>query len=289
MNGATFRAARLRLALLLGLGVVALLLLRWSDHDARRRLAGTVDAVTYLADIRRDVTLALLSAELRDDRSRAQDALLDGAARQLVGALRFGAGGAHATSRRRRTTLPPTLRIEGEEPSVAHRDTVLADSAQLHQAVMNLVINASQALHGHGTVRLRVQHEDGEPSPPEAHGGRSAVDSTPGVGTRFDVHLPASEAQPLAEALRASATTAPTAGLRVLLVDDEPALLAATRRNLARHSHTVVACMEPLDALARLRDETVDVLLADLSMPAWTAARSFGRHALVIRRSRASS
>jgi len=67
----------------------------------------------------------------------------------------------------------------------------------------------------------------------------------------------------------------------VLLVDDEPAILAAVQRNLVRLGHEVAACGDPIEALARLRDDAVDVLLTDLSMPAMD-----GRH--LIREARAA-
>jgi CheY-like chemotaxis protein len=56
---------------------------------------------------------------------------------------------------------------------------------------------------------------------------------------------------------------------RVLVVDDEPAVLAATTRLLMRLDWDVEGCLDPVEALSRLGSEviTVDCLLTDLSMP----------------------
>lgn len=58
-----------------------------------------------------------------------------------------------------------------------------------------------------------------------------------------------------------------TTGLRVLLVDDDPALLEATGELLKVLGHAPVMTGSPKDALRWLEDRTFDVLLADLSIP----------------------
>jgi CheY-like chemotaxis protein len=64
-----------------------------------------------------------------------------------------------------------------------------------------------------------------------------------------------------------SAATAGTTGLRVLLVDDDPALLEATSELVKMLGHLPAATGSPEEALRWLRDQAFDVLLADLTIP----------------------
>lgn len=59
----------------------------------------------------------------------------------------------------------------------------------------------------------------------------------------------------------------PAAPLRVLLVDDEPLLVDALGRLLRRAGLRVTEASDGLEALQRLRDERVDVILSDVRMP----------------------
>ena len=55
--------------------------------------------------------------------------------------------------------------------------------------------------------------------------------------------------------------------MRVLLVDDDPAILKATQRVLEAVGHHVVTCSSGSEALALLASQAFDVMLSDLQMP----------------------
>ena len=101
-------------------------------------------------------------------------------------------------------------------------------------------------------------------------GGFVAVESAPGKGTLFTLFFPRhvardSESQPppAAEERREGL------GERVLVVDDEPMLLAIARRFLEKLGYTVATADTPEEALALLDapGATFDLLLADVRMP----------------------
>src|SRR5450432_1004523 len=54
---------------------------------------------------------------------------------------------------------------------------------------------------------------------------------------------------------------------RVLVVDDDTAVLAVTRKILERAGHSVVTCGSGPDALAVLAHEAFDVMVSDIQMP----------------------
>ena len=55
---------------------------------------------------------------------------------------------------------------------------------------------------------------------------------------------------------------------RILVVDDDVAMLGFIRQVLGRCTpHCVVTTSDPRDALARLNEDLVDVLLTDIQMP----------------------
>jgi signal transduction histidine kinase/ActR/RegA family two-component response regulator len=101
-----------------------------------------------------------------------------------------------------------------------------------------------------------------------ALGGIIVPRSVMGVGTSMRVFLPLAAAVPEATA-EAEHETPLERRFRVLVVDDEPAVLAATTRLLMRLDWDVEGCLDPVEALSRLGSEviTVDCLLTDLSMP----------------------
>ncbi len=63
---------------------------------------------------------------------------------------------------------------------------------------------------------------------------------------------------------------APATGRTVLVVDDNREYLVATERLLARNGHTVIAVEDPVEGLALLRRERVDLVLVDFFMPQMT-------------------
>jgi signal transduction histidine kinase/CheY-like chemotaxis protein len=103
----------------------------------------------------------------------------------------------------------------------------------------------------------------------EALGGRIEAEGAPGAGACFRVHLPAAppDARPAPRLPAPRPAAAPAARLRVLVIDDEPALRAAVRRSLAG-AHEVEAIASAGDAIRRARaGERWDAILCDLMMP----------------------
>jgi DNA-binding response OmpR family regulator len=60
--------------------------------------------------------------------------------------------------------------------------------------------------------------------------------------------------------------------LRILVVDDEPAMVGVLGALLGRAGHRIVPAYDGEDALRRFRAETIDLVLLDLSMPGMDGA-----------------
>jgi signal transduction histidine kinase/ligand-binding sensor domain-containing protein/CheY-like chemotaxis protein len=105
----------------------------------------------------------------------------------------------------------------------------------------------------------------------QAMGGDIRVRSELGRGTTFEVVLPPAPEAALAEPATAAApASAPLSRSRLLVIDDEPLLIAALARTLAPE-HEVVAFTSARPALERLRaGERFELILCDLMMPEMT-------------------
>ncbi|MEQ8816602.1 MAG: PAS-domain containing protein [Thalassobaculum sp.] len=228
------------------------------------------------------------------------------------------------------------LRTEGVDPCY-----VAGDATQIHQIILNVCINAAQAIGDRdGRVSVSIQQVDvddgfpgndvsardraGQPSrirsgalpngayaritiidtgcgiPEEvmprifepfyttkevgdgtglglaavqgivrSHEGCIEVESLPGVGTRVDVYLPAISATLPVMQPKVVEQQAPQGSERILLVDDDRILLAATKEILMRLGYTVEAHNEPQLALSVLEEdpEAWDLVITDRSMP----------------------
>jgi signal transduction histidine kinase len=221
--------------------------------------------------------------------------------------------------------------IEVVEDLAADLPQVFADSHQIKQVLLNLLINAEQALASAnsagvpggrtpgrrgglgGTIGVRTEHDtergvvvlevtdDGPGISEEVqgrifdpffttkevgkgtglgltvayaivqeHAGRISVRSSPGAGTTFIIELPVA-----AELLQSRG--GPTAqqaisleafkGLRVLVVEDEPALAAAVAESLTDAGFVVDRAGDGEEGLTRLTEARYDLLICDLKMP----------------------
>ncbi|MDY6988427.1 MAG: ATP-binding protein [Thermodesulfobacteriota bacterium] len=116
----------------------------------------------------------------------------------------------------------------------------------------------------------------------KSYGGAITVDSDPAKGTTFDVFLPTSKIRAQDEPRRLEAP--PGGGERILLIDDERALIRTEKQVLERLGYAVVATTGSLEALDvfRAQPDGFDLVITDMTMPGITGDR-FASELMAIR------
>ena len=227
-----------------------------------------------------------------------------------------------------RSSLPSTIDIQVRLEEEA--GSVMGDSTQIHQLVVNLCTNAYQAMRERGgqldvslaEVDVNASHQaPGRDLPPDhytclsvadtghgidqaiidrifepyfttkgpaegtgmglsmvhgivkRHQGHITVDSTLGRGTTFRVYIP-QMASVDETTLQETTEFVPLGHEHILLVDDEPQLLAMQGQILERLGYDVTTMSSSKDALKAFRQapEAFDVLITDQTMPKLTGA-----------------
>ncbi len=226
-----------------------------------------------------------------------------------------------------RNTFPRNIEFELDLPGSL--PTLIGDTTQIHQVLINLCVNARDAMPNGGkmTLRIRSIHLDAVAASANtearsgkylqievrdtgtgmskevkehifepffstkktgegtglglstmlgivrSHGGFVEVESEPNRGSGFLVYLPLERRhskdpfppQPVVKVTGASSGK----GYRILLVDDEPAVLNTTRRTLEASGYTVLTAQNGIEALTLFASQhaSIDLVLTDLMMP----------------------
>ena len=103
--------------------------------------------------------------------------------------------------------------------------------------------------------------------------GAVTVDSAVGTGTTVSLYLPrcTTRAIPVAAEPAVPVVYEAAVGLRLLVVEDDQRVLAATLEALTELGHTPVGCTNATDAKTALLDNTdIDLVLSDVLMPGMT-------------------
>lgn len=195
------------------------------------------------------------------------------------------------------------IRIHDEVPAGL---MVHASAAEIGNVLMNLIVNACEAMTTHGEITITAMQkgeqiqfhvsDTGSGMAPETmsqifqpffstkgadnsglglavihgiilrHGGTITVDSTLGKGTTFTIKLPAQVPQAAAAAEPLPADSLAVGKLRILIVDDVPEIADYLAAISQRAGHEATAVYDGEAALERLRDGSFEVLITDYGM-----------------------
>ncbi len=158
----------------------------------------------------------------------------------------------------------PELR-EGRYARLVVRDTGHGMAQETIERIFEPFFTTKQVGEGTG-LGLAVVH-----GVVRSHDGAIMATSAVSAGTTFEVLLPA-VTTPASTPVIVPEVTPSGRGLRVLVVDDEPALVRIAERSLVRAGCTVRAVPDGASALDVLREDAaaIDVLVTDLTMPGMT-------------------
>lgn len=104
----------------------------------------------------------------------------------------------------------------------------------------------------------------------EQMNGRIECSSAHGQGTSFKIYLPASEGIVCVPAPVSSAQINNSTPRRILVVDDDARVLGSVNQLLMSMGHEVICAGGGAEAMSTLKDESVDLVILDLSMPEMT-------------------
>jgi signal transduction histidine kinase len=178
---------------------------------------------------------------------------------------------------------------------------------EIRQALINLIINATDAIEGDGTITVTTREDNGEVilevtdtghgmddahcqrclepffttkgedgtgmglamvhGMAQRHQATLSVTSQVGRGTNFRVRWPAAGANSTHSVVSSAVDLARAEPQRVLVVDDEPRVAATVTQFLEQAGHTVAACASGAEALALLADRPFDLAILDRAMP----------------------
>lgn len=101
----------------------------------------------------------------------------------------------------------------------------------------------------------------------KSHGGFITVHSEKGVGTSFEVYLPAVEGVETLKADNAKVATAN--GETIMIVEDEPAIQEITKTSLETHNYKTIVASDGIEAIAVYAKhmDQISVVLMDLMLP----------------------
>jgi signal transduction histidine kinase/ActR/RegA family two-component response regulator len=101
----------------------------------------------------------------------------------------------------------------------------------------------------------------------QEHQGDIWVETNAQGGSTFVVELPGYEGGTRPKDTGVVATTSPPGPARILLVDDDPAVLELVDRYLGRQGYTVQRARNGLEAVERVEEDEYDLILLDVLMP----------------------
>ncbi len=101
----------------------------------------------------------------------------------------------------------------------------------------------------------------------DSHGGSIAIEDVAGFGAVFRVELPVEQPAPAGPEPAAEGAGAAVAGVRVLVVDDEPTVRALLEQVLALDGHRVDTAGDAAAALDRVEAARYDLVISDVRMP----------------------
>jgi signal transduction histidine kinase/CheY-like chemotaxis protein len=152
---------------------------------------------------------------------------------------------------------------DGRYACITVRDTGLGIEAETMPRIFEPFFTTKEVGQGTGLGLAAVQ------GIVRNHEGIIAIESVPRVGTSFSIYLPLIDGAARTPGEKKEAALAIAGKEKILLVDDDRALLTVTKDILARLGYSVDAFAEPLLALAAFREKPNewDLVITDRAMP----------------------